>query len=139
MGETKDRSTRSSRETTKYGKLIVSFVRGAKSAMYDFLALYFSDVSREWLCTLQLLARIGEETLDTPVFVQVEGGRCHVMTECLMRYALIGQPASATGCGAVKLLQVAVFAPVALSAAAAAHLYNLRVYFVDDTADAFEV
>ena len=84
----------------------------------------------------QLLARIGEETLNTPVFVQVEAGRCHVMTECLMRYTLIGQPASA-GCNAVKLLQVAVFAPV--SGPATAQLYNLRVYFVDDTADAFEV
>jgi len=84
----------------------------------------------------QLLARIGEETLNTPVYVQVEAGRCHVMTECLMRYALIGQPASAT-CKAVKLLQLAVFAPV--TGIAAAPLCNLRVYFVDDTADAFEV
>ena len=58
------------------------------------------------------------------------------MTECLMRYALIGQPASAS-CKAVKLLQVAVFAPV--NAVATVPLYNLRVYFVDDTADAFEV
>jgi len=81
----------------------------------------------------QLLARIGEETLNTPVYVQVEAGQCHVMTECLMRYALIGQPSSA-GCKAVKLLQVAVFAPVAT-----VPFYNLRIYFVDDTADAFEV
>jgi len=58
------------------------------------------------------------------------------MTDCLMRYALIGQPASAA-CKAVKLLQVAVFAPV--SGVATVSLYNLRVYFVDDTADAFEV
>ena len=82
------------------------------------------------------MARIGEETLNTPVYVQVEAGRCHVMTDCLMRYALIGQPASAA-CKAVKLLQVAVFAPV--SGVATVSLYNLRVYFVDDTADAFEV
>jgi len=54
-----------------------------------------------------------------------------------MRYALIGQPAS-PGCNAVKLLQVAVFAP-ACTGLATAPLYNLRVYFVDDTADAFEV
>jgi len=86
---------------------------------------------------LQLLARIGEETLNTPVYVQVEAGQCHVMTECLMRYALIGQPSS-VGCKAVKLLQVAVFAPVT-AALATQSLYSLRVYFVDDTADAFEV
>jgi len=83
---------------------------------------------------LQLLATIGEETLNTPVYVQVEPGRCHVMTECLMRYALIGQPANAT-CNAVKLLQEAVF----VSGVATATIYNMRVYFVDDTADAFEV
>lgn len=82
------------------------------------------------------MARIGEETLNTPVYVQVESGRCHVMTDCLMRYALIGQPASA-GCNAVKLLQLSVFAP--LSGLTTVPVYNLRVYFVDDTADAFEV
>jgi len=86
---------------------------------------------------LQLLARIGEETLNTPVYVQVEPGQCHVMTECLMRYALIGQPSSAA-CKAVKLLQLAVFAPVA-AAVSSVPLYDLRVYFVDDTADAFQV
>ena len=88
----------------------------------------------------QLLARIGEETLDTPVFVQLESGRCHVMTDCLMRYALIGQPASASS-SAVKLLQLTVFAPAAAAAVTAAPVSStsLRVYFVDDTADAFEV
>jgi len=89
----------------------------------------------------QLLARIGEETLDTPVFVQLESGRCHVMTDCLMRYALIGQPASASS-SAVKLLQLTVFAPAAAAAAVTAAPVShtsLRVYFVDDTADAFEV
>jgi len=88
----------------------------------------------------QLLARIGEETLDTPVFVQLESGRCHVMTDCLMRYALIGQPASASS-SAVKLLQLTVFAPAAAAAVTAAPVSHtsLRVYFVDDTADAFEV
>ena len=88
------------------------------------------------MMTFQLLARIGEETLNTPVYVQVESGQCHVMTECLMRYVLIGEPSS-TGCKAVKLLQVAVFAPA--SAAATSSLYDLRVYFVDDTADALQV
>lgn len=101
------------------------------------LELETSSLRDDNVNVLQLLARIGEETLNTPVYVQVEAGQCHVMTECLMRYALIGQPSSA-GCKAVKLLQVAVFAP-AVSAVATVPFYNLRIYFVDDTADAFEV
>jgi hypothetical protein len=73
------------------------------------------------------------------------------MTDRLMRYVLLGEPrpavvASRPGTDqswsvasspavAVKLLRVGAFAQVDVTSGAC----NLRVYFVDDTVDAFEV
>lgn len=59
--------------------------------------------------------------------------QCHIMTDSLTRYTLIGEPC--VGGKAVKILRLAVFAPCMLSSAD----YNLRVYFVEDTQDALEV
>jgi len=89
-----------------------------------------------FVCAVQRLATVGEETLNTPVYVQVDSTRCHVMCDVTARYALIGRPSS-TGNGHVsKLLRVAAFAPA--SVAPSLH-YNLRVYCVDDTLDAVQV
>jgi hypothetical protein len=100
---------------------------------------------------VQPIATIGDESYDTPVCVQLEFNRCHVMTDRLMRYVLLGEPrpavvASRPGADqswstvsssavAVKLLRVGAFAQTDVTSGAC----NLRVYFVDDTIDAFEV
>ena len=84
---------------------------------------------------------MGRETLNTPVYVQVDVTRCHVVTHLPMRYCLIGEPTNSTQGGVavsrpVKLLQLAAFAPSSLTASAD---YNVRVYVVEDTADALQV
>lgn len=88
---------------------------------------------------IQLVSELGCETLNTPVYVQVDVSRCHVVTHLPMRYCLIGEPLpggpSAVG-KPVKLLRVAAFAPAALTASAD---YNVRVYLVEDTGDALQV
>ena len=83
-----------------------------------------------------MVTTVGEETLNTPIYVQVDSTRCHVMCDVTARYALIGQPC-ADGCRAAKLLRVAAFAPATCTSVAPD--YNLRVYCVDDTIDAVQV
>jgi len=91
---------------------------------------------------LQLVSELGRETLNTPVYVQVDVTRCHVVTHLPMRYCLIGEPTIPPPGGAiasgrpVKLLQIAAFAPSSLTASAD---YNVRVYLVEDTSDALQV
>ena len=59
------------------------------------------------------------------------------MTDRLTRYVLIGHPRQRL---ADKLLRLAVFGPSDVtSASGACSAVSLRVYFVDDTVDAFEV
>ena len=58
---------------------------------------------------------------------------CHVMTEHLKRFMLIGESSSSGK--AFKILRLAAFAP----ALPPSLDYNLRVYFVEDTSDALEV
>jgi len=84
----------------------------------------------------QLVTTVGHETLNTPVYVQVDATRCHVMSDVTARYALIGQPC-AGGCRAAKLLRMAAFVPATCQSVAPD--YNLRVYCVDDTIDAVQV
>jgi len=79
---------------------------------------------------------VGEETLNTPVYVQVDSTRCHVMCDVTARYTLIGQPCGG-GSRAAKLLRIAAFAPSTYTSVATD--YNLRVYCVDDTIDAIQV
>ena len=80
------------------------------------------------MCTL------GEETINTPMYIQMDLNHCHIMADLgLRRYTVIGEPSMAGK--AVKILRLAAFAP----AVASSIDYNLRVYFVEDTADALEV
>ena len=93
---------------------------------------------------LQKLVTLGEETINTPVFAQVDAHQCHLVVDQLGHYALVGQsaatlasaPASlAASATATKTLRLAVFAPPA-------HLtpdYTLRCYVLDDTIAALDV
>lgn len=83
---------------------------------------------------LQRMCTLGEETINTPMYIQMDINQCHIMTDiCLRRYTLIGEPSMAGK--AVKILRLAAFAP----AVASSIDYNVRVYFVEDTGDALEV
>ena len=76
---------------------------------------------------------LGQETINTQIYTQLDATHCHIMTEHLQRYTLIGEPALLGR--AVKILRLAAFAP-ALSPSMD---YNIRVYVVEDTPDALEV
>jgi leucine-rich repeat transmembrane protein FLRT len=97
------------------------------------LSIYGADTSTGEPPKWQLMSTVGQETINTPVYVQIDSTRCHVMTDLPMRYSLIGEPFPA-GAKAVKLLRVAAFAPTL----ATAPDYNLRVYCVEDTVDALQ-
>ena len=83
---------------------------------------------------LQRMCTVGEETINTPMYIQMDAGMCHIMTDVsLRRYTLIGEPSMAGK--AVKILRLAAFAPAVASSVD----YNVRVYFIEDTGDALEV
>lgn len=65
--------------------------------------------------------------------MQVDLNQGHVMSEYLQRYVLVGEPYMAGK--AIKILRLAAFAPAVPSSMD----YNVRVYFLEDTQDAFEV
>ena len=85
------------------------------------------------LMFLQMLSKLGHETINTDVYVQIDLNQCYVMTENLMRFTLIGEPIASGK--AFKILRLAAFTPALPSSID----YNLRVYFVEDTNDAIEV
>ncbi|ELU09598.1 hypothetical protein CAPTEDRAFT_229366 [Capitella teleta] len=81
----------------------------------------------------QRMCTLGEETINTPMYIQMDSGQCHIMTDVsLRRYTLIGEPSMAGK--AIKILRLAAFAPAVTSSVD----YNVRVYFVEDTGDALE-
>lgn len=86
------------------------------------------------LFCFQRMCTLGEETINTPMYIQMDSGQCHIMTDVsLRRYTLIGEPSMAGK--AIKILRLAAFAPAVTSSVD----YNVRVYFVEDTGDALEV
>ncbi|XP_046393802.1 netrin receptor UNC5B isoform X2 [Ischnura elegans] len=109
-----------------------------------------SNGSPKW----QKLATLGEETINTPVFTQLEvGGLAYLVTDCPARYVLAGETLPAIGLhpplapmsngnnvqqvqegkgggrNAVKRLRLAAFASVPLQPPET----NIRVYVLEDT------
>lgn len=85
------------------------------------------------LC-LQEVLTVGEESLSTPCYLQLEEQNCHVLMEQLGTYGLVGQ--SAPPHPACKRLQLALFAP---RAPCLSLDYSLRVYCIQDTPHALKV
>ena len=83
---------------------------------------------------LQEVLTVGEESLSTPCFLQLEETSCHVLMEQLGTYGLVGQ--SAPPHPACKRLQLALFAP---RAPCLSLDYSLRVYCLQDTPHALKV
>ncbi|XP_055346304.1 netrin receptor UNC5C-like isoform X2 [Paramacrobiotus metropolitanus] len=78
------------------------------------------------------MAILGQETINTPCYVQLDAKKAHIMTDIPGRYALVGQ--SKPNALAVKNLKLALFAPVDKLLPD----YYLRIYCLEDTKDALE-
>ncbi|KAL5018398.1 hypothetical protein ScPMuIL_004120 [Solemya velum] len=115
--------------------VILSFMHCASMRQGGWmLSLYNSDTPLDEPPNWQRTVTLGQETINTPVYTQLDPNQCHIMTEQLQRYALIGESVMTSGCRAVKILRLAAFAPVMPPSMD----YNVRVYVVEDTQDALE-
>ncbi|UYV79125.1 UNC5C [Cordylochernes scorpioides] len=79
----------------------------------------------------QNLLTLGQETLNTSVYCQVDPQQCHLVSDQMGRYVLVGE--SLPGSKAVKSLALAAYAP-----AHPAVDYSVRVYCVPNTPSALE-
>lgn len=79
------------------------------------------------------MVTLGEETINTTMFTQLDNGQVYLVTDSLMRFCLVGE-SQPTG-RAVKQLRLAVFGPQLSQALD----YNVRVYTVEDTSAALQV
>ncbi|CAG7716800.1 unnamed protein product, partial [Allacma fusca] len=85
----------------------------------------------------QKLATVGEETNQTPVFIQLDSNQVFLVSDSLEKFAFIGE--SEAGKKAVKTLRLAAFAPAQVNNPSAAGLeYSIRIYILDDTIAALE-
>lgn len=78
------------------------------------------------------LVTLGQETINTPLFCQLDAGHCHLVTEQLGRFALVGE--SVEGQKAIKSLALAAFAPAFHSSMD----YSIRVYCIENTKAAMQ-
>ncbi|XP_033103703.1 netrin receptor UNC5B-b-like [Anneissia japonica] len=87
-----------------------------------------SRTNRTW----EKIATIGEETINTSVYCQLNHDTCSLVVDHLGWYCLVGEPNPDRH--PLKLLQLAAFAPCLSTAID----YNIRIYVIDNTPDALE-
>ncbi|CAH1795522.1 unnamed protein product [Owenia fusiformis] len=98
------------------------------------VSIYNSDTPYDDPPQWQKHVTLGQETLNTTIYCQFDNSNCHVMTDHLSRYAIIGESSGSGNLKSTKLLRLAAFAPAQYSSVD----YNIRVYVVDDNIDALE-
>lgn len=92
------------------------------------ISLYYSnahiqDLEPKW----RKIVTLGEETINTPAYVQMDEKFAYIMTEFLGRFALIGE-SIVSGMGAVKRLKLFLFGPSLQPSSEC----NIRVYIIED-------
>lgn len=98
-----------------------------------FLLLFLGSLIAPFI-SIQEVLTVGEETLSSPCYLQLEEECCHVLMEQLGTYGLVGQ--SCPPQPACKRLQLALFAP---RAPCLSLDYSLRIYCIHDTPHALKV
>lgn len=92
------------------------------------VSLYYSNAHiQELEPKWRKIVTLGEETINTPAYVQMDDKYAYIMTEFLGRFALIGE-SQVTGMGAVKRLKLFLFGPSVQPIADC----NIRVYVIED-------
>lgn len=92
------------------------------------ISLYYSNAHiQELEPKWRKIVTLGEETINTPAYVQMDEKYAYVMTEFLGRFALIGESLS-SGMGAVKRLKLFLFGPSVQPNSDC----NIRVYVIED-------
>lgn len=84
---------------------------------------HIQDTEPKW----RRLVTLGEETINTSAYVQMDDKFAYVMTENLGRFVLVGETLE-SGLGAVKRLKLCLFGPSVPPVAD----YNIRVYIIED-------
>ncbi|XP_070545067.1 netrin receptor UNC5C-like isoform X2 [Ptychodera flava] len=95
-------------------------------------SIYGSDSHPEEVPKWQKIVTLGQETINTPLYCQMDQSQCFIMVDRFSKFTLVGE--SRSGKEAAKILKLAAFAQPLRAIAD----YNIRVYVVDDTQDALE-
>ena len=92
------------------------------------ISLFYSDAHiQDPEPTWKKVVTIGEETINTPAYFQIDGTHAYIMTEMLGRYVIVGESTEAS-LGAVKRLKLFLFGPSVPPLADC----NIRVYILED-------
>lgn len=86
----------------------------------------------------QKLTTVGEETVDSSVFMQMDSNQVFLVTDRLNKFALIGE-SHLLGKKAVKTLRLVAFSQAQANNPSATNEYTIRVHVLDDTMAALEV
>ncbi|XP_068630442.1 netrin receptor UNC5C-like isoform X2 [Battus philenor] len=71
---------------------------------------------------------LGQETINTPVFTQLDNDKIYLVTDILSTFVLVGESFNGK---AVKALQLAIYAPAVPNEVSPE--YNIRLYIFEDT------
>lgn len=96
------------------------------------LSLLASDSPLHVQPTWHRVVTLGEETINTGVFIQLDAGQVFLVSEQMMRFVLVGEPASNNNNNntpVVKMIRVAVFVSTLVGDP------KITVYALDDTVD----
>ncbi|XP_046664969.1 netrin receptor UNC5C-like isoform X2 [Homalodisca vitripennis] len=104
------------------------------------LSVWASESPLDALPVWNKMLTVGEETINTSIFTQVDTSQVYLMMEQLTRVVIVGEPNVCVGRPpSVKLLRLAVFTPPLSMARTSHHSdHSVRVYALEDNMAALE-